>query len=206
MTKKTLYAFVVTSLNKEGYGGAKQRQEMVEILGRDDVKVNEKVFIKQQDDAKTDEKLRAKFNAINVKTHICLLMEKTKYQHVYVHSKLSIYDNAFLLLGSANWNLRSMTQDTELDIAVQCHDNIAKNFREELWNSHLFKFDNWNPNKSTDPADWFELWDNCLKENFAQYQQNKPLNMNLFPYFEDITELAKFRTLNPFEKVKQTHD
>lgn len=129
----------------------------------------------------------------------------TCYQDIYVHSKLSIYDYAYLLIGSANWNLRSMTFDSELDIAVEAHDGnndgLAKSFREKLWNAHfsgtdqngnvVAGIDRWNPNKTENPEKWFEDWTNALSQNWILYMKGEPLMMNLFPYYEDITALRK---------------
>ncbi|KAG6947796.1 hypothetical protein JG688_00015388 [Phytophthora aleatoria] len=61
-------------------------------------------------------------------------------KQLYIHSKLVIVDDVYVSLGSANWNRRSMTSDTEIGInivdteLVQSPDNItvnklARNFR-----------------------------------------------------------------------------
>ncbi|RLN75081.1 hypothetical protein BBJ28_00010166 [Nothophytophthora sp. Chile5] len=61
-------------------------------------------------------------------------------RNLYIHSKLVIVDDVYVSLGSANWNRRSMTSDTEIGCnivdteLVQSPDNItvnklARNFR-----------------------------------------------------------------------------
>ncbi|KAF1778975.1 Phospholipase D-like domain [Phytophthora cactorum] len=61
-------------------------------------------------------------------------------KQLYIHSKLVIVDDVYVSLGSANWNRRSMTSDTEIGVnivdteLVQSPDNItvnklARNFR-----------------------------------------------------------------------------
>ncbi|WP_230957087.1 phospholipase D-like domain-containing protein [Burkholderia cepacia] len=51
---------------------------------------------------------------------------------VYVHAKLMTVDDAFMTLGSANVNIRSMNVDSELNI---CHENsdVTKPLRRKLW-------------------------------------------------------------------------
>ncbi|KAE8912239.1 hypothetical protein PF005_g5675 [Phytophthora fragariae] len=54
-------------------------------------------------------------------------------RQLYIHSKLVIVDDVYVSLGSANWNRRSMTSDTEIGInivdteLVQSPDNITVN-------------------------------------------------------------------------------
>ncbi|KAE8987899.1 hypothetical protein PF011_g19390 [Phytophthora fragariae] len=54
-------------------------------------------------------------------------------KELYIHSKLVIVDDVYVSLGSANWNRRSMTSDTEIGInivdteLVQSPDNITVN-------------------------------------------------------------------------------
>ncbi|POM65084.1 PhosphoLipase D, Pi-PLD-like-3 [Phytophthora palmivora] len=53
-------------------------------------------------------------------------------RQLYIHSKLVIVDDVYVSLGSANWNRRSMTSDTEIGInivdteLVKSPDNITK--------------------------------------------------------------------------------
>lgn len=162
---------------------------MVTRLVRDDVNANKETFNKKQNKDELDNQKR-KMEAKNIMVHICQLMssstiEKTiyhgeigpttieqvaDYQNIYVHAKISFYDNAYILLGSANWNLRSMTQDSELD--------------NGLWK-------NKNKKGMTKPSDWYDTWQDKLSKNWKNYYNEKPLIMNLFPYFEDITNLNK---------------
>jgi phosphatidylserine/phosphatidylglycerophosphate/cardiolipin synthase-like enzyme len=56
---------------------------------------------------------------------------------VYVHSKLMLVDDEFLLIGSTNVGQRSMTCDGELHVGVVDADNLlAKDFRRQLWSEH----------------------------------------------------------------------
>lgn len=56
---------------------------------------------------------------------------------VYVHSKLMLVDDEFLLIGSTNVGQRSMTYDGELHVGVVDGNNaLVKDFRKELWAEH----------------------------------------------------------------------
>ncbi|KAG6395738.1 hypothetical protein SASPL_141862 [Salvia splendens] len=67
---------------------------------------------------------------------------------VYVHSKLMIVDDTYLLIGSANVNQRSMDGKRDTEIAIGCYQNQPKNgensiinggvraFRLSLWYEH----------------------------------------------------------------------
>ena len=70
---------------------------------------------------------------------------------IYVHSKLMIIDDRYVAMGSANHNSRSLTTDSELQVAVVDQEafsspvggvpmevgQFAKNLRLKLWQEHL---------------------------------------------------------------------
>jgi phosphatidylserine/phosphatidylglycerophosphate/cardiolipin synthase-like enzyme len=59
-------------------------------------------------------------------------------EDIYVHSKLMIIDDEFVLLGSANVNQKSMTHDSELDVGIVDADGMfARDLRKALWAEHL---------------------------------------------------------------------
>ncbi|OQX07038.1 MAG: hypothetical protein BWK73_29170 [Thiothrix lacustris] len=120
-------------------------------------------------------------------------VQRIRYGDVYVHVKLSIFDNAYFTLGSANWNARSMKMDSELNIAVQCPDTTATDFREKLWREHTNG--RWQPVKNAqgcfDVEKSFERWTELLSKNMKAYVKGEPLIMNMFPLFEDLEALKK---------------
>lgn len=59
-----------------------------------------------------------------------------RYRSIYVHSKLCIVDDEWVVIGSANLNDRSFIDDSELGIIA--HDRaFASSLRVELWAEHL---------------------------------------------------------------------
>jgi phosphatidylserine/phosphatidylglycerophosphate/cardiolipin synthase-like enzyme len=88
---------------------------------------------------------------------------------VYVHAKLCIIDDVWMMAGSDNFNRRSWTHDSELSIAIldmklderEPHDpggfgdgarQLARSTRIELWREHLDRND-----VPVDPAEGFRL-------------------------------------------------
>lgn len=63
-------------------------------------------------------------------------VEYRRARTIYVHSKLLVVDDAFALVGSANFNGRSMLVDTEIGVAWTGGSSVAK-FRKQLWKHAL---------------------------------------------------------------------
>ena len=117
-----------------------------------------------------------------IKAHICTLMPKDengKYVHtykkngkdtpaeVYVHSKVTIMDDVFTIISSANLNTRSMQVDTELGIIMECAD-VAEGLRKRLWDLHTNKNFAANPDDMHDYAvaeEAFRKWGELIKAN-----------------------------------------
>ncbi|TCP96051.1 phospholipase D-like protein [Cricetibacter osteomyelitidis] len=117
-----------------------------------------------------------------IKAHICTLMPKDKtgkYVHtykkqgkdepaeVYVHSKVTIMDDVFTFIGSANLNTRSMQLDTELGILTECHESTQA-LRKRLWGLHTGNNPAANPDKMHDyqvAAKAFSSWQEIININ-----------------------------------------
>ena len=69
--------------------------------------------------------------------------------HNFVHTKLMLVDDEFSVIGSANFNQRSMTHDNEIMLGIVDADNtFTKDLRVRLWREHLKEsdadLDDWN--------------------------------------------------------------
>lgn len=72
----------------------------------------------------------------------------------YVHSKTWIFDDAYLVTGSANCNRRGYSHDSELDVGVYLADDPAvRDLRIRLWLSRL------NTEKVPTPVTWEQVTD-----------------------------------------------
>ncbi len=58
-----------------------------------------------------------------------------RHRPIYIHSKLMIHSDACFTLGSANMNQRSMSGDSELNIASDCPDT-TRELRERVFKMH----------------------------------------------------------------------
>jgi phosphatidylserine/phosphatidylglycerophosphate/cardiolipin synthase-like enzyme len=111
-------------------------------------------------------------NADNVYTYH-LQQSVSPYSDIYVHAKLMIVDDCYVIIGSANLNNRSFTNDSELAVAIVDADTIpstmngsteticafAKNLRLKLWQEHLGVN---NTNDIEDPIIALNsVWPNC---------------------------------------------
>lgn len=127
-----------------------------------------------------------------IKAHICTLMPKDengKYVHtykkngkdtpaeVYVHSKVTIMDDVFTVISSANLNTRSMQVDTELGIIMECAD-VAEGLRKRLWDLHTNKNSAANLDDMHDYAvakEAFKKWGKLIEANKrSQKDGNSP--------------------------------
>lgn len=59
-----------------------------------------------------------------------------RYLPIYVHAKVAVIDDEWLLIGSANLNRRGLATDTEIAVQVVSSD-VAGSLRVDLWSEHL---------------------------------------------------------------------
>lgn len=107
-----------------------------------------------------------------LKTHIATLVapdtkEGEPWVEVYIHAKLMIIDDAFLTIGSANINTRSMETDSELNIAVDCCEE-AREAREKLWKSHAG-----DDGVQSTLKDTFKAWDGVMTKNKTERKADR---------------------------------
>ena len=102
-----------------------------------------------------------------LRTVIATIVAKDEWQEVYVHSKVTVIDDVFMFIGSANLNLRSMHLDTELGIITECRQ-VAQDLRQQLWGWHTAKDAEANPpllDAHKDVKKAFDRWEWLIDEN-----------------------------------------
>ena len=135
---------------------------------------NEKQKIKKGDIAEPEEdrqftqKLGYEFkDTPGIKAHICTLVADNAWQEVYVHSKVTIMDDTFTIISSANLNTLSIEKDTELGIILQTGE-VARDLRKRLWSLHTKKNAAANPDGMHDynvAENVFKEWGLLIKAN-----------------------------------------
>jgi phospholipase D1/2 len=103
------------------------------------------------------------------------------YREIYIHSKLMIIDDAFITVGSANLNERSMSIDSEINIAAT-GQLYAADLRQRV-----FTLMSTDIPGSGDPKElpaMFRRWNDLMASNDDQRQNGAPMKGFLLP-FED---------------------
>lgn len=111
-----------------------------------------------------------------IKAHICTLVADNAWQEVYVHSKVTIMDDTFTIISSANLNTRSMEKDSELGIILQTGE-VARDLRKRLWSLHTKKNAAANPDGMHDynvAKNAFDVWGKLIEGNRTEKKKKSP--------------------------------
>ncbi|CAR54005.1 MULTISPECIES: phospholipase D-like domain-containing protein [Burkholderia] len=115
-----------------------------------------------------------------LKVQVCTLVAPDSpggnWLPVYVHAKLMTIDDAFMTIGSANVNLRSMNVDSELNI---CHENsvVTKSLRQRLWSMHAG-----DKGAQEDFFKSFMAWHDIVEQNKVNKTKNLPPEKSLVKF------------------------
>jgi len=97
---------------------------------------------------------------------------------VYVHSKTTILDDAVIIHGSANLNVRSMEVDSELNIVVPDYD-AALSMRRDLWRIHAGE-----KGAVDDEAKAFSVWEKLIAKNKEQESYCLPPVASIIGFYD----------------------
>jgi len=103
------------------------------------------------------------------------------YRPIYVHAKVAVVDDEWVLVGSANINLRGFETDSELDAFI--HDaEFARALRVRLWAEHLARAE--EQVAALPPAHVVDaLWKSQAEENARlMAEERRPLNGSVMQY------------------------
>lgn len=168
---------------------AKWKRELAELKESQKQRsgTRERSYTKNAEEVRDKEIVKKLKKELGVKVHVCTLTASNAWKEVYIHSKVSIIDDVFTVISSANLNTRSMQVDTELGIFTE-NGAVARKLRKDLWRLHTRdlnkannaagKFDNVaNPEAMNDPniaKNAFKRWGELIKINQDRIKEGKP--------------------------------
>ena len=168
---------------------AKWKRELAELKASQKQRsgTRERSYTKNAEEVREKEFVKKLKKELGVKVHVCTLTARNAWKEVYIHSKVTIIDDVFTVISSANLNTRSMQVDTELGIFTE-NGEVARKLRKDLWKLHTRdlhkanntagKFDNAaNPEAMNDPSVAimaFKRWQTIMDENKKQIINGKP--------------------------------
>ncbi|UOO76686.1 phosphatidylserine/phosphatidylglycerophosphate/cardiolipin synthase family protein [Neisseria sp. Dent CA1/247] len=186
----------------------KWKKELAELEARYKQQTGEKYqpYTKEAEKIRESDVLKQLKKELGVKVHVCTLTASNAWKEVYIHSKVTVIDDVFTVISSANLNTRSMQVDTELGIFTESKA-VAQKLRKDLWKLHtrdLHRADSdplkysakANPNGMHDPANAkiaFERWGKLMKKNKEQIENGMP---PLYPLCEFLRLDPKITTLD----------
>ncbi|KAL2645251.1 hypothetical protein R1flu_012838 [Riccia fluitans] len=136
---------------------------------------------------------------------------------IYVHSKMMIVDDEYIILGSANINERSMNgaRDTEIAIGAYQPQRLAgpqglphgqvHGFRMSLWYEHLGRLD--NSFLQPQSVECVQLVNAVADECWTAFTQERPCRMpgHLLHYPVDINAEGEVTSLHDFKFFPDTN-
>ena len=168
---------------------AKWKSELAELKARQKQRsgTRERSYTKNAEEVREKEFVKKLKKELGVKVHVCTLTASNAWKEVYIHSKVTIIDDVFTVISSANLNTRSMQVDTELGIFTE-NGAVARKLRKDLWKLHTRdlnkannaagKFDNVaNPEGMNDPniaKKAFDQWERIMQRNKTNIKDGKP--------------------------------
>ncbi|MCI5763019.1 MULTISPECIES: phospholipase D-like domain-containing protein [Bacteria] len=162
-----------------------------------DLKVQEE-RLNEEGRLETEQTYQKFIDEIGIKAHICTLVSMNSpadnWQEVYIHSKVTLINDVFMCISSANLNTRSMQIDTELGIITECRE-VATNLRRELWGLHTGNDPLANPEdlvlyKNAEKA--YETWSNILDKNESLEAKNSNPAFPLRKFSNDVIKIFKW--------------
>lgn len=168
---------------------AKWKRELAELKESQKQRsgTRERSYTKNAEEVRDKEIVKKLKKELGVKVHVCTLTASNAWKEVYIHSKVTIIDDVFTVISSANLNTRSMQVDTELGIFTE-NGAVARKLRKDLWklhtrnlqkaNNEVGKFNNVaNPDAMNDPniaKIAFDQWEKIMQINKANIKDGKP--------------------------------
>jgi phosphatidylserine/phosphatidylglycerophosphate/cardiolipin synthase-like enzyme len=103
-----------------------------------------------------------------------------RYREIYIHSKLLLIDDVFCTLGSANLNQRSMTADSEMNLAT-IDPKLTMDLRRRIWSQLSGRFFDGGDGGKVEIEIAFNACRNLMRENAIKRKSGRKLTGFLLP-------------------------
>ena len=103
-----------------------------------------------------------------------------RYREIYIHSKLLLVDDVFCTLGSANLNQRSMTADSELNLAT-IDPKLTTDLRRRIWKQLSGGTFDGGDGGTAEIAQAFSDWQKLMHANKAHQLDDRRLTGFILP-------------------------
>lgn len=95
------------------------------------------------------------------------------YREIDIHAKLMIIDDTFITVGSANMNQRSMSVDSEINVAA-IGSLYAADLRQRVFELHTGG-ENSGSGKPDELPRHFKRWKKMTSDNLSKMRKGKPM-------------------------------
>lgn len=119
---------------------------------------------------------------------------KMAYREIYIHSKLMIIDDVFLTLGSANLNQRSMSVDSEINIAATGAEHAAR-LRGDVFGLHSGGDIKGDGGREAMPS-VFGDWESYMQKNYNKCKEGNEKLKGFLVKFEDKRSTSTKHAMN----------
>ncbi len=123
------------------------------------------------------------------------------YREIYIHSKLMVIDDVFITVGSANLNQRSMSFDSEINIAAT-GQLYAAHLRQRVFDLHSGGEVQGSGDPKEIPAT-FKYWNMHMKDNLSAMKNGNAMTGFLLP-FEDHRSTTTLYGMNSVPNADDT--
>lgn len=110
---------------------------------------------------------------------------------IYIHSKLLMVDDCFMTLGSANLNLRSMSADSEINLATDSIEHVRP-FRQRVWGMQTGGEHDGGDGSPQKVSDTFEKWKKLASKNREAISQVNAFSGFLVQFEDTRTAMHRY--------------
>jgi len=114
------------------------------------------------------------------------------YRQIYIHSKLMLADDRFMMLGRPNLNQRSMAVDSEINVSTD-DARVARDLRQRVFSLQTGGEHGGGGGSATEIAETFRRWQELMSSNEKQMNRGRSLVSGfIVPFLDKRTSLVRY--------------